>query len=337
VPWPCRGRGVRGFKAEMDGLRERMRGLGFSYAEVAAEVSRRYPVRPRQAYRLAWGWTLDQAAERFNQRAAGEGTDPDGRASMTGPYLCEIEKWPDSDRKPSVYVLCLLDLADHESLPQYDRLVLMRRLPAETTFGERVLALMEARGLPLRELARRVQCDASHLSRVVHGRKRPSLRIAARLDDVLEAGGELVALAETAGEAPDVPAPGQDSRRQAGAGQAVITGGMSLTLPHVPARLVIEVSGPAGNPGLLAGAVGLAEGSGVAAAAPGRLACEAAKVSLSSAFTRSAMPCTPRMTLLHVVCASVSFAPLGLLNGWRIAGERLRWPRSASVGIRLSL
>ena len=30
----------------MDGLRERMRGLGFSYDEVAAEVSRRYPVRP---------------------------------------------------------------------------------------------------------------------------------------------------------------------------------------------------------------------------------------------------------------------------------------------------
>jgi hypothetical protein len=44
----------------------------------------------------------------------------------------------------------------------------------------------------------------------------------------------------------------------------VITGGMSLTLPYVPARLVIEVSGPVG-------AARLAEG-GVAAAAPGRLA-----------------------------------------------------------------
>jgi transcriptional regulator with XRE-family HTH domain len=273
------GPGVRGFKAEMDGLRERMRGLGFSYDEVAAEVSRRYPVRPRQAYRLAWGWTLDQVAERFNQCAAGEGTDPDGRASMTGSHLCEIEKWPDSDRKPSVYVLCLLarvyetdvlcllDLADHESLPQYDRLVLMRRLPAETMFGERVLALTEARGLSLRELARRVPCDASHLSKVVHGRKRPSLRIAARLDDVLEAGGELVALAETAGEAPDdAHAPGQDARLKAGEGQAVITGGMSLTLPYVPARLVIEVSGPAGNPGLLPGSADDRE------VAPGRLA-----------------------------------------------------------------
>jgi hypothetical protein len=39
------GPGVRGFKAELDGLRERMRGLGFSYDELASEVSRRYHVR----------------------------------------------------------------------------------------------------------------------------------------------------------------------------------------------------------------------------------------------------------------------------------------------------
>jgi hypothetical protein len=49
-----------------------------------------------------------------------------------------------------------------------------------------------------------------------------------------------------------------------------------------------------------------------------------AKVSLNSAFARSATPCTPRMTLLYVVCALVSSPPLGFLNGWRIAGERLR-------------
>jgi transcriptional regulator with XRE-family HTH domain len=267
--------GRKGFKAELDGLRDRMRGLGFSYDEIAAEVSRRYQVRPRQAYRLAWGWTLDQAAARFNERAASEGTDPGGRAGMTGPHLCEVEQWPGSARRPSVYVLCLLarvydtdalcllDLADHESLPQQDRLVLMRRLPAETTFGERVLALLEAHGLSLRELARRVPCDASHLSKVVHGRKRPSLRVAARLDDLLEAAGELVALADAT--APDDgPEPGQDPGRQRGEAPASVTGGMSLTLPYVPGRLVIEVSSPVG-------AAGLAE-SGVPGAAPGRLA-----------------------------------------------------------------
>jgi transcriptional regulator with XRE-family HTH domain len=169
----------------MDRLRERMRGLGFSYDEIAIEVTRRYLVRPRQAYRLAWGWTLDKVAERFNELAAREGTDPEGRAGMSSSHLCEPERWPDSDRKPSVYVLCLLakvyetdvlcllDLADHEGLPQHDRLVLMRRLRAETPFGARVLVLADERGLSLWELARRVPCDASHLSKVVHGRKRP--------------------------------------------------------------------------------------------------------------------------------------------------------------------
>jgi transcriptional regulator with XRE-family HTH domain len=271
------GPGARGFKPEMDRLRERMRGLGFSYDEIAIEVSRRYPVRPRQAYRLAWGWTLDKVAERFNELAARQGTDPDGKAGMSSPHLCELERWPDSDRKPSVYVLCLLakvyetdvlcllDLADHESLPQHDRLVLMRRQRAETPFGERVLVLAEARGLSLRELARRVPCDASHLSKVVHGRKQPSPRVAARLDDLLEAAGELVALADAT--APDdSPEPGQDPARQPGELSApAVTGGMSLTLPYVPARLVIEVSGPAE-------AAGRAEGGGFAGAAPGRLA-----------------------------------------------------------------
>jgi transcriptional regulator with XRE-family HTH domain len=254
------GPGARGFKPEMDRLRERMRGLGFSYDEIATEVSRRYPVRPRQAYRLAWGWTLDKVAERFNELAAREGTDPEGRAGMSSSHLCELERWPDSDRKPSVYVLCLLakvyetdvlcllDLADHERLPQHDRLVLMRRLRAETPFGERVLVLAEERGLSLRELARRVPCDASHLSKVVHGRKRPSPRVAARLDDALEAAGELVILARAVEAAPDDDARGQghDPGWRAAGGPAVTGGeGMTLTLPYVPARLVIEIAAPA--------------------------------------------------------------------------------------------
>jgi len=235
-----------------------MRGLGFSYDEIAIEVTRRYPVRPRQAYRLAWGWTLDKVAERFNELAAREGTDPEGRAGMSSSHLCEVERWPDSDRKPSVYVLCLLakvyetdvlcllDLADHECLPQHDRLVLMRRLRAETPFGARVLVLAEERGVSLRELARRVPCDASHLSKVVHGRKRPSARVAARLDDVLEAAGELVILAGAVETAPD-DAPGQshDPGRRAADRPAVTGEGMTLTLPYVPARLVIEIAAPA--------------------------------------------------------------------------------------------
>jgi hypothetical protein len=88
--------------------------------------------------------------------------------------------------------------------------------------------------------------------------------VAARLDDLLEAAGELVALTDAT--APDgAPEPGQEPGRPPGEVPAPVTGGMSLTLPYVPARLVIEVSGPAG-------AASLAEGDGVTGAAPGRLA-----------------------------------------------------------------
>jgi len=258
--------GRKGFKAELDGLRERMRGLGFPYDEIADEIGRRYRVRPREAYRLAWGWTLDHAAARFNDRVARHDADPEGRASLTGSRLCEYEKWPHSTRKPSVYVLvvlaemyetdvlCLLDLADHESLPQQDRLVLMGRSRPETPFGERTVALMEARKLSPREAARRVACSADYLANVLHGRRRPSVRVAARLDDLLKAGGELVTLAESAEVVvwdDDEPAPPGNPPGQAGDTRVAMAGGLSLSLPYVPGRLVIELSGPAAGTGEL--------------------------------------------------------------------------------------
>jgi transcriptional regulator with XRE-family HTH domain len=273
--------GGRGFKAELDGLRERMCALGFSYDEIVAEIGRRYRVRPRQAYRLAWGWSLEQAAARFNDRAARQDADPEARASLTGSRLSEWEHWPRSSRKPSVYVLvmlaevyqtdvlCLLDLADHESLPQQDRLVLLRRPRAATPFGERLVALMEARGLSAAETARRAGCSAGYLCNVIHGRKRPSARVAARLDDVLEAGGELVTLAETAEVVTsddDEPAVRGNPPGQAPGTRVAMGEGMSLSLPYVPGRLVIEISGPAEDTAQLAG------GGDVRTAAGGRLA-----------------------------------------------------------------
>jgi len=258
--------GGKGFKAELDGLRKRMRALGFSTDEVAAEIGRRYRLRPRQAYRLAWGWSLDQAAARFNDRAARQDADPDARASLTGSRLSEWEHWPRSTRKPSVYVLvmlaeiyqtdvlCLLDLADHESLPQQDRLVLLRRPRAATPFGEKLVALMQARGLSAAESARRVACSAGYLCNVIHGRKRPSARVAARLDDLLEAGGELVTLGQTAEvvTGDDEPATRDHPRGPAGETPPVMAGGLSLSLPYVPGRLVIEISEPAPSAGQIA-------------------------------------------------------------------------------------
>lgn len=199
--------GRKGFKAELEDLRERMRCLGLGYDEIAGEVARRYRLRPRESYRLAWGWSLNHAAARFNALAAHEGTDPQARASMTGPHLCEHERWPDGGRKPSVYVLimlaqmyetdvlCLLDLADHENLAPQDRLTLIRPPQpwAETPFGRKLVALMEERELSLREVPAR-------------GHHR-----------VIQRGG-----------APDQSLASPQ--------------GLSLSLPYVPGRLVIEVS-----------------------------------------------------------------------------------------------
>jgi hypothetical protein len=81
---------------------------------------------PREAYRLAWGWTLDHAAVRFNEGAAGAGADPEERVSLTGSRLREYEQWPGSMRKPSAEVL---------------------------------VALMESRGVSVAGTARRVSCS----------------------------------------------------------------------------------------------------------------------------------------------------------------------------------
>ena len=53
-------------RAEQRRLRERMRGMGMTHAEIAAEMARQFTLRPRAAWRAAWGWTLEEAAERHN-------------------------------------------------------------------------------------------------------------------------------------------------------------------------------------------------------------------------------------------------------------------------------
>jgi transcriptional regulator with XRE-family HTH domain len=258
--------GRKGYKAELDALRDRMLSLGFPYGDIAAEIGRRYRARPREAYRLARGWTLEQAAERFNDRAARAEAETEARTSLTGSRLSEWEGWPRTGRKPSVYGLCmlaeiyqtdvlsLLDLADHESLPQQDRLVLMSRPRAATPFGEKLVALMEARGLSAAETARRAGCSAGYLCNVIHGRKRPSARVAAGLDDLLEAGGELVTLAQTAEivTGDDEPALRDQPRGLAPETPAATAGGLSLSLPYVPGRLVIEISEPTPSAGQIA-------------------------------------------------------------------------------------
>lgn len=64
-------------------------------------------------------------------------------------------------------------------------------------FTARLRALMAERGTGVRALARLVPCDQALISRLANGRQRPSQDMARRIDEVLEAGGELAALASS--------------------------------------------------------------------------------------------------------------------------------------------
>ena len=132
-------------RAEQRKLREQMRGLGMSRAEIAAEMARRYKLRPRAAWRVAWGWTLEESAERYNALRAKDAGQ--AVAALTGSRLSEWENWPLSTRKPPVTGLCLLaeiyqssvldliDFRDREMLPAPELLTLDKTgaapLPAE--------------------------------------------------------------------------------------------------------------------------------------------------------------------------------------------------------------
>ncbi len=62
-------------------------------------------------------------------------------------------------------------------------------------FAEALRALMAEHNISGRELARRAQYDEAYISRLRNGHQRPSEQIARRLDEILDAGGKLTALA----------------------------------------------------------------------------------------------------------------------------------------------
>jgi hypothetical protein len=122
-------------------LREQMRSMGLGYRDIAAEFARRYRLRPRAAWRDAYGWSLQDTADRINDFRGNTGLDPGGIASMTASHLSEYERWPGhgpepAGRRPSPYLLAvlaavydcaitdLIDLADREHLPPADLLIL---------------------------------------------------------------------------------------------------------------------------------------------------------------------------------------------------------------------
>ncbi|MEU9332906.1 XRE family transcriptional regulator [Streptomyces sp. NPDC048290] len=124
-----------GSKADRDALRREMAAAGCTAADIAVEMRTRFRMRPREAWRHAHGWTLQEAADHFTQ-ASSEGP---GRqfvaadASLAGKW----EKWPGpSSRRPTGPVLVamsaafgcqvddLLDLEDRRELSPSDLLAL---------------------------------------------------------------------------------------------------------------------------------------------------------------------------------------------------------------------
>jgi hypothetical protein len=130
-------------RREKRDLREQMRSMGLGYRDIAAEFARRYSLRPRAAWREAYGWSLQDTADRINDFRGNTGLDPGGFAGMTAPHLSEYERWPGhapepSGRRPTPYLLAvlaavydcavtdLIDLPDRKHMPPADLLILER-------------------------------------------------------------------------------------------------------------------------------------------------------------------------------------------------------------------
>jgi len=70
-------------------------------------------------------------------------------------------------------------------------------------FGGELVRLMTERGVGVRQLARGLYVNPSHISNIRSGRSRPSAGLAKAIDDYLNAGGEFAALAGTTND--DIP------------------------------------------------------------------------------------------------------------------------------------
>lgn len=80
-------------KAERDKLRERMRGYGCTVGQIAAEMARRFNLRPRVAWRHALGWPQWKLAQRYNTAHPG--------ARLSDNRVSEFEAWPHGGCPPA--------------------------------------------------------------------------------------------------------------------------------------------------------------------------------------------------------------------------------------------
>ncbi|MGH3942074.1 MAG: hypothetical protein ACRDTG_26320, partial [Pseudonocardiaceae bacterium] len=87
-------------KAERDKLRDRMRGYGCTTAQIAAEMSRRFNLRPRIAWRHALGWPQWKVAQHYLT------LHPE--AKLGDNRISEYEAWPHGGSPPSLHYLARL-------------------------------------------------------------------------------------------------------------------------------------------------------------------------------------------------------------------------------------
>ncbi len=87
-------------KAQRDQLRERMRGYGCTVGQIAADMARRFGLRPRVAWRHALGWTQWKVAPQYNPVHPG--------AKLSDHRVSEYEVWPHGGCPPSLRYLARL-------------------------------------------------------------------------------------------------------------------------------------------------------------------------------------------------------------------------------------
>lgn len=91
-----------GSKRQRNQLRKSMQDQNRTPEQIAAEMSRQWGFRPRQAWRHAYGWTQDEVAQQYNRLLDG------GPDIMTAKRISDYENWPHGGVKPTLRVLSAL-------------------------------------------------------------------------------------------------------------------------------------------------------------------------------------------------------------------------------------
>src|SRR5690606_27254243 len=136
---------ARSAKAEREHLRAQLRSAGCSHAQIAAEMSRRFGVRPRLAWRWAMDWTQWKLAMEYQVANPG--------ASLSSSKVSEYEAWPHGGVEPPLEYLAglaltfghecavadLVDAVDLTHLPPAVHLVIGQTTPSPRTAPIRAL------------------------------------------------------------------------------------------------------------------------------------------------------------------------------------------------------